>query len=76
MDAEPRAVIQALGEMKAAGKGVIGMKILGEGRLRGRVDDALRFALGLDCVDCFTIGFESRDQVTGLARRIQAVQRA
>jgi hypothetical protein len=55
--------------MKAAGKGVIGMKVLGEGRLRGRLDEMLRFVLGLDCVDCFTIGAESRGELSDLLRR-------
>ncbi len=73
MDADPRAVVAVLREMKAAGKGVIGMKILGEGRLRERPDDSLRFVLGLDCVDCFTIGFESRDELSDLMRRVAVV---
>ena len=29
--------------MKAAGKGVIGMKILGQGDLRSKIDEALQF---------------------------------
>jgi aryl-alcohol dehydrogenase-like predicted oxidoreductase len=72
MDAEPAAVIGVLRQMKAAGKGVIGMKILGEGQLRGRAQESVRFVLGLDCVDCFTIGFESRDELTDLARKVAA----
>jgi aryl-alcohol dehydrogenase-like predicted oxidoreductase len=70
MDADPQTVIGVLREMKAAGKGVIGMKILGQGALRHRVDEALRFALSLDCVDCFTIGAEGRDEMTDLVKRI------
>ncbi len=70
MDSDPDTVRAVLREMKAAGKGVIGMKILGEGRLRDRVDDALRFALKQDCLDCFTIGAESRDELADLIKRI------
>jgi len=44
MDASPQEVVNVLKEMKAAGKGIIGMKILGQGNLRGRVDDAIRYA--------------------------------
>ena len=36
MDADPATVIGVLGEMKQAGKGVIGMKILGQGDLAAR----------------------------------------
>jgi predicted aldo/keto reductase-like oxidoreductase len=76
MDADPRTVTAVLREMKTAGKGVIGMKILGAGRLRNRVDEMLRFALSLDCVDCFTIGAEDRAEMLDLVRRIPAVSRA
>ncbi len=72
MDADPQTVLGVLREMKAAGKGIIGMKILGEGGLRDRVNEALGFALSLDCVDCFTIGPANRDELDDLIRRIPA----
>ncbi len=72
MDADPATVISVLKQMKAAGKGVIGMKILGAGRLRDKVDECLQFALSLDCVDCFTIGSESRAELADLVRKIPA----
>lgn len=72
MDADPQTVLGVLREMKAAGKGVIGMKILGAGRLRGKVDEALQFALAQDVVDCFTIGAESRAEMEDLVRKIPA----
>ena len=61
-----------LRQMKASGKGIIGMKILGAGGLSKRVDEALQYALSLDCVDCFTIGSESRRQFHDLVERIPA----
>ena len=73
MDADPNAVLTVLRQMKAAGKGVIGMKILGEGQLRNRVDEMLRYVLSLDCVDCFTIGAESHAEFADLVKRIPAV---
>lgn len=72
MDSDPDTVVSVLREMKKAGKGVIGMKILGEGALRDRVRESLQFALSLDCVDCFTIGAESRDELADLIRQIPA----
>jgi aryl-alcohol dehydrogenase-like predicted oxidoreductase len=72
MDADVSAVLAVLRQMKQAGKGVIGMKILGAGRLRDRVDESLQFALSLDCVDCFTIGAESRTEMEDLVRKIPA----
>lgn len=72
MDADPQTVIAVLKQMKASGKGVIGMKILGAGRLRNKADESLQFALSLDCVDCFTIGSESRAEMEDLLRKIPA----
>ena len=70
MDADPATVVEELCKIKAAGKGVIGMKILGEGVMRDRVGEALQHALALDCIDCFTIGAENRFELADLIRRI------
>jgi predicted aldo/keto reductase-like oxidoreductase len=72
MDADVQTVIGVLRQMKASGKGVIGMKILGAGQLRHKADESLQFALSLDCVDCFTIGAESRGEMLDLTRKIPA----
>src|SRR3984957_14993711 len=47
MDGSPQEVVAVLREMKAAGKAVIGMKILGQGDLRNRQDEGIKFALSL-----------------------------
>src|SRR5262245_2733395 len=72
MDADPEIVVSVIREMKSAGKGIIGMKILGQGDLRNRQDEALRYALGLNLLDAFTIGAESIAEQNDLARRIAA----
>jgi 1-deoxyxylulose-5-phosphate synthase len=72
MDADPDTVVSVLREMKSAGKAIIGMKILGQGALRDRRDEALRFALGLNVLDAFTIGAESIAEQNDLSRRIAA----
>jgi aryl-alcohol dehydrogenase-like predicted oxidoreductase len=72
MDADPADVLSVLKQMKQAGKGVIGMKILGQGALRNKADEALQFALAQDSVDCFTIGSESRAEMEDLLRKIPA----
>jgi 1-deoxyxylulose-5-phosphate synthase len=70
MDADPDTVLGVLREMKAAGKGVIGMKILGQGDLSSRQDEALKYALSLGVLDAFTIGAESKAEQQDLIRRI------
>jgi 1-deoxyxylulose-5-phosphate synthase len=72
MDADPATVVGVLKEMKAAGKAVIGMKILGQGQLRDRQDEAIKYALSLGLLDAFTIGAESKAEQEDLIRRIAA----
>ncbi len=72
MDAAPETVVSVLREMRAAKKAIIGMKILGQGDLRNRQDEALRYALSLDVLDAFTIGAESKFEQEDLIRRIAA----
>jgi len=61
-----------LREMKAAGKAVIGMKILGQGDLGSRQTEAIKYALSLGVLDAFTIGAESKAEQEDLIRRVAA----
>src|SRR6266446_6849381 len=72
MDSDPTTVVSVMREMRSAGKGIIGMKIFGQGDLRHRQDEALNFALGLNLLDSFTIGAESQSEQEDLIRRIAA----
>lgn len=79
MDADVPTVVSVLKDMKAQGKGIIGMKIFGAGELVGartgkadRTDESLQFAMGLGCVDCFTIGTENAAEFKDLTRKIPA----
>jgi aryl-alcohol dehydrogenase-like predicted oxidoreductase len=70
MDADPTTVVNVLREMKIAGKAVIGMKILGQGDLRTKQDEAIKYALSLGVLDAFTIGAESKAEQEDLIRRV------
>ena len=72
MDAGPDTVVSVMREMRANGHAIVGMKILGQGELRNRQDEALNFALSLDLLDAFTIGAESKFEQEDLIRRIAA----
>jgi aryl-alcohol dehydrogenase-like predicted oxidoreductase len=72
MDADPATVVSVLKEMKSAGKAVVGMKILGQGALRNRQDEGIKYALSLGVLDAFTIGAESKQEQEDLIRRIAA----
>src|SRR4051812_847780 len=73
-DKKPDEVASELQEMHDAGKGVVGMKIFGEGRINTpeRKDASLRYVLGLGTVNAFILGFESADQVDDTLRRTEA----
>jgi 1-deoxyxylulose-5-phosphate synthase len=73
MDADPETVVSVIREMHAAGKGIVGMKILGQGDMRTRQDEAIRYALGLGLLDAFTIGAESIAEQADLMKRIATV---
>jgi aryl-alcohol dehydrogenase-like predicted oxidoreductase len=70
MDADPETVVSVMREIRAAGKAIVGMKILGQGDLRERQDEAIRYALGLGLLDAFTIGAESIAEQKDLIRRV------
>jgi len=72
MDADPSVVIGVIKEMRAQGKGIVGMKILGQGAMRTRQNEAIKFALGTGVLDAFTIGAENRQEQQDLVRRIAA----
>src|SRR5262249_36121369 len=78
MDGPPEDVVPCLKEMHAKGKGVLGMKILGEGTFKTPEEQvaSLKFVLGLGCVDAFVIGFESIEQVDQMMDRIETALKA
>ena len=72
MDADPETVISVIKQMRAQGKGIVGMKILGQGDLRDKPAEAIRYALSTGVLDAFTIGAESRQEQDNLIQRIAA----
>ncbi|MEI6076134.1 MAG: aldo/keto reductase [Verrucomicrobiota bacterium] len=79
MDGPPASVVPVLKKLSAAGKGVVGMKLIGEGRLRhdeARRDESVKFVLGLGCVDVLNVGFEKLEEIDDFAARVRKVARA
>jgi len=73
MDAKPQVVVPLLRQAHASGKGIGGMKILAEGDISDQREDSLRFVLGLDCVDTIVIGFESKEEIDDIERKITSI---
>ena len=76
MDDSPEKVVPILHKIHAAGKGLYGMKILGQGALTGDVRGALAFALGLGCLDALTVGVESEAELRECARLVEELDQA
>jgi 1-deoxyxylulose-5-phosphate synthase len=72
MDSDPETVAEVIKQMRAAGKGIIGMKILGQGTLSHRQSEAIHYALSLGLLDAFTIGARSKNEQMDLMGRIAA----
>jgi len=65
MEGSPEEVSAQIKRMREKGRGVIGMKIYGEGDFKTRQQrlDSLKYVLGLGTVQAFTIGFSTAKQI-------------
>jgi aryl-alcohol dehydrogenase-like predicted oxidoreductase len=79
MDDKPEKVAPVLQAIHKAGKGVVGMKIMGEGRYRNSDElrnNSVRYVLGLGCVDILNVGCESLTEVDDFATRVKTLSNA
>lgn len=72
MDASVEEVVPVIKQAKAAGKGIIGMKIFGGGKLTSpeQRDASLKFVFQNNLVDAITIGMMSEAEVDDTVKRI------
>lgn len=71
---DPAQVVRVVEKMHNEGKGIIGMKLIGNGSYRNdseKIDQALKYVLGLGTVDMIIIGFETPDQIDNYIGRIK-----
>lgn len=71
---DPARITEIVEKMHGNGKGVIGMKLIGNGSYRNdseKIDQALKYVLGLGTVDMIIIGFETPDQIDNYIGRIR-----
>lgn len=70
---DPALVIPVIERLHKAGKGVIGMKLIGNGEFRNdseKIDSSLKYVMGLKTVDMIIIGFEYPEQIDNYIQRI------
>ena len=71
---DPAEVVPVIKKLHDSGKGVIGMKLIGNGKFRDdpeKIDSSLKFVLGLGTVDMVIIGFEKPEQIDDYIARIK-----
>jgi len=71
---DPNQIIPVIEKMHNSGKGIIGMKLIGGGKLRNdpeKIDASLKFVLGLDAVDMIIVGFEEAEQIDNYINRMK-----
>lgn len=71
---DPAEVVEVIHQLHKSGKGVIGMKLVGNGDFRNesdKIDHTLKFVLGLQSVDMMIIGFETEEQVNDYLDRTE-----
>lgn len=76
MDGPTEKVAPVLKALHEVGKGVVGMKLIGEGTFRDsdeKRDESVRYVLGLGVVDAMVVGFEKIEEVDDFAARVRKV---
>ena len=76
---EPQEVVEVIQKVHKAGKGVIGMKLVGAGRLSSdsdKIDNSLKFVLGLGCVDMMIVGFKNPNEIDNYLGRVENALKA
>jgi len=73
---DPEEVIPVIEQLHNEGKGVIGMKLIGNGKFKNdsdKIDASLKYVLGLGTVDMIIVGFELPEQIDNYIGRVDRV---
>jgi hypothetical protein len=71
---DSQKVAELIGKLHKDGKGVIGMKLIGNGNFSNdseKINQSLNYVLGLGSVDMIIVGFEKPEQIDNYVGRIE-----
>ncbi|MGC1390023.1 MAG: aldo/keto reductase [Bacteroidales bacterium] len=74
---DPAEIVPVIAKLHNAGKGIIGMKLIGNGNFKNdseKIDASLKYVLGLGTVDMIIVGFELPEQIDNYIGRIKNVR--
>jgi aryl-alcohol dehydrogenase-like predicted oxidoreductase len=73
-NSDPSQVTPVIEKLHKEGKGIIGMKLIGAGKFKnepGKIDESLKYVLGLGSVNTIIVGFEKPEQIDDYIARMQ-----
>jgi aryl-alcohol dehydrogenase-like predicted oxidoreductase len=71
---DPAEIVPLIEKLHKSGKGVIGMKLIGNGAYKNdsdKIDKSLKYVLGLGTVDMIIVGFEKPEQIDNYLVRMK-----
>jgi len=74
---DPASVVPVISKLHKEGKGIIGMKLIGNGNFKNdseKIDASLKYVLGLGTVDMIIVGFELPEQIDNYIGRVKKVR--
>jgi len=71
---DPQEIVDVLKQLHKSGKGIIGMKLVGNGEYKTnseKIDNSIKFVLGLNVVDMIIVGFETELEIDNYLERME-----
>ena len=71
---DPDIVAEVVKKLHDEGKGIIGMKLIGNGAFKNepeKINNSIKYVMGLGAVDTLAVGFEQPGEIDNFAKRLE-----